>query len=73
MGPEQVLVILFSQFLSRFRPPRDRDPRHPMERAKRIDVFSRVLFPMVFAVFNLSYWTHYLSAASAEYESTHKT
>ncbi len=31
-----------------------------MERAKRIDVVSRVVFPAVFAVFNLSYWIYYL-------------
>ena len=33
-------------------------------RAKRIDVISRVIFPMVFAVFNLAYWLYYLFAKS---------
>ena len=29
-------------------------------RAKRIDVMARIIFPMVFAIFNISYWTFYL-------------
>ena len=29
--------------------------------AKKIDVFSRVLFPGVFAVFNFLYWTYFLT------------
>ena len=29
--------------------------------AKKIDVFSRVFFPFVFAVFNIWYWSFYLS------------
>jgi len=29
--------------------------------AKKIDVFSRVLFPSVFAVFNCLYWSYYLT------------
>lgn len=29
-------------------------------RSKRIDVMSRILFPVVFAVFNLAYWGTYL-------------
>ena len=29
-------------------------------RSKRIDVVSRYLFPLVFAVFNVAYWTNYL-------------
>ena len=29
-------------------------------RSKRIDVVARILFPLVFAIFNLSYWTFYL-------------
>lgn len=33
-------------------------------RAKRIDVISRVIFPMVFAIFNLAYWLYYLFAKS---------
>ena len=29
--------------------------------AKKIDVFSRVLFPGVFAVFNFLYWAYFLT------------
>ena len=29
-------------------------------RAKKIDVISRVIFPAIFAIFNLSYWCYYL-------------
>ena len=29
--------------------------------AKKIDVFSRLLFPSAFALFNAVYWTYYLS------------
>lgn len=29
-------------------------------RAKKIDVISRVIFPAIFAMFNLSYWCYYL-------------
>ena len=29
-------------------------------RAKKIDVISRIVFPAVFAIFNLSYWCYYL-------------
>ena len=46
---------------------------HPMEKAKRIDVVSRVFFPLVFAVFNIAYWTTYLIQANAEFEETLKT
>ena len=35
-------------------------------RAKRIDVMARIIFPLVFAIFNCSYWTYYLSVQSAE-------
>ena len=31
-------------------------------RAKRIDVISRFLFPLLFAIFNLAYWMYYLLA-----------
>ena len=30
-------------------------------RAKKIDVISRVLFPGTFLVFNVTYWSYYLS------------
>ncbi|XP_040565593.1 glutamate-gated chloride channel isoform X1 [Lepeophtheirus salmonis] len=29
-------------------------------RAKKIDVISRVIFPAIFAIFNMSYWSYYL-------------
>ncbi len=29
-------------------------------RAKKIDVISRVTFPAIFAMFNISYWCYYL-------------
>ena len=29
-------------------------------RAKKIDVISRIIFPAIFALFNLSYWCYYL-------------
>lgn len=29
-------------------------------RSKRIDVISRIIFPVMFALFNLIYWTTYL-------------
>ena len=38
-------------------------------RAKRIDVISRVLFPMIFAIFNLTYWLYYLLAKSKNPQS----
>lgn len=31
-------------------------------RSKRIDVICRVLFPMIFAIFNVAYWSTYISA-----------
>ena len=37
-------------------------------RAKRIDVISRFIFPLIFAIFNLAYWSNYLVQAQAEYE-----
>ena len=30
-------------------------------RAKKIDVLARVIFPAIFAFFNMSYWTFYLT------------
>ena len=30
-------------------------------RAKKIDVISRVMFPGIFALFNILYWSYYLS------------
>lgn len=30
------------------------------ERARRIDEYSRLLFPLTFLVFNLFYWSYYL-------------
>ena len=33
-------------------------------RAKRIDVISRFIFPLIFAIFNLAYWLYYLFAES---------
>ncbi|XP_025201732.1 glutamate-gated chloride channel isoform X3 [Melanaphis sacchari] len=35
-------------------------------RSKRIDVISRILFPMVFAMFNMSYWSTYLFREDTE-------
>ena len=29
-------------------------------RSKRIDVIARIIFPVMFAMFNLIYWTSYL-------------
>ena len=40
--------------------------------AKKIDVFSRVFFPFVFAVFNIWYWSFYLSR-SGEWREKHCT
>ena len=38
--------------------------------AKKIDVFSRVLFPFCFAIFNAWYWSYYLSKASSQKKGT---
>ncbi|XP_074108192.1 glycine receptor alpha 1 isoform X10 [Cotesia typhae] len=37
-------------------------------RSKRIDVISRITFPLVFALFNLTYWSTYLFRDEAENE-----
>ncbi|XP_020710741.2 glutamate-gated chloride channel isoform X2 [Athalia rosae] len=37
-------------------------------RSKRIDVISRITFPLVFALFNLAYWSTYLFREEAEGE-----
>ena len=29
--------------------------------AKKIDIFSRVVFPFIFAMFNVMYWSYYLT------------
>lgn len=33
----------------------------PPSRSKRIDVIARIIFPIIFAVFNLTYWLTYLT------------
>lgn len=43
-----------------------------MEKAKRIDVASRVFFPMVFAIFNVAYWTNYLFKAYKDIDLSKK-
>ena len=41
----------------------------PMEKAKRIDVTARILFPLIFATFNLAYWLNYLLQAQSEFQA----
>ena len=41
----------------------------PMEKAKRIDVTARILFPLIFATFNLAYWLTYLLQAQSEFQA----
>ena len=41
----------------------------PMEKAKRIDVTARFLFPLIFATFNLAYWLNYLLQAQSEFQA----
>lgn len=31
-----------------------------LSKAKKVDLVSRVLFPLVFCIFNFAYWGHYL-------------
>ena len=54
---------------SQQQPARAKGQKKPMEKAKRIDVTSRFIFPAIFASFNIVYWTHYLSQAQLEYEA----
>ena len=42
------IIIIFMMFM--------------FSRAKRIDVISRFIFPLLFAIFNLAYWLYYLLA-----------
>ena len=44
-------------------------PPVPMEKAKRIDVTARILFPLIFATFNLAYWLNYLLQAQSEFQA----
>ena len=32
----------------------------------RIDIFARVMYPLVFSVFNLVYWVYYLNASKRQ-------
>ena len=38
-------------------------------RAKKIDVISRVMFPLVFAIFNCMYWSYYLTQENKQTSS----
>ena len=38
----------------------------PINRSKRIDVFSRIFFPLTFAFFNVVYWLTYLGRDDLE-------
>ena len=53
--------------ISLTNPPHQIRQKYPMEKAKRIDVASRIIFPLVFAVFNLAYWSTYLLQARNEF------
>lgn len=46
---EKSTCICFRSWISKFP-----------TRSKRIDVVSRIIFPLVFALFNISYWSTYL-------------
>ena len=39
-------------------------------RSKRIDVISRILFPLIFALFNVAYWSTYINAGGGENANT---
>ena len=41
-------------------------------RSKRIDIVARIIFPIVFATFNLCYWTFYLSEENKSHRPTTK-
>ena len=62
--PIPELSLLSKLVATQFKRP------NSMEKAKRIDVISRVLFPMIFAIFNMAYWSTYLMQAQAEFERT---
>ena len=71
-------VMLNQSFVSRtdqsFQPRIDKlghqlGSKKPMEKAKRIDVTARILFPMIFATFNLAYWLTYLLQAQSEFQA----
>jgi hypothetical protein len=38
-------------------------------RSKKIDVTSRFLFPFVFALFNVAYWTTYLRQENDDFHT----
>lgn len=50
---KQLIVILFLNVNKYIYPS-------TCSRSKRIDVISRITFPLVFALFNLVYWSTYL-------------
>ncbi|OQR75937.1 glutamate-gated chloride channel, partial [Tropilaelaps mercedesae] len=54
-GPSSTSSNLCRSWLSRFP-----------TRSKRIDVISRIFFPLMFALFNLVYWTTYLFREDAD-------
>lgn len=70
---EQLLAVVDLQgnhrhFLGHTRRPNEcfrRSIQFP-SRSKRIDVISRIFFPVVFALFNFAYWGTYLFAEDEE-------